>query len=496
MAEPTDQGAHDARLDRWRRRAGLFGGPIVGLLGYGIVQPLGLSPEAERLAGVLAFTITYWVCEPIPLAATALLGPLLCVAFGVADAKKMFAPFGSSILFLFIGTFILAGAAARHGLDKRIALRVLAIPGVARSPTTLLLAVGGIAGFVSMWTSNTATTAVITPIVLRFIHANPAFAERRLAAGLLLMISFAATAGGLATPIGTPPNLISIGFIEQLTQHRVTFVEWMQVGLPLSIFLIVLLTFLLRPRGAGRLDKHNELTATFRDQARALGPMSRAERNIVIAFAAASACWLYPGLAEIVGGEGAFGARWLQAHLPEDMVGLGVGLVLFLMPIDWKRGEFTVSWRDAARIDWGTIFLFGGGMALGQQIFATGLAKSMSEFVFAIFGQPGFWGLLFGGIVLSIALSEAASNTAAANVMVPLMIGLAQAAGLPPIPIAIATALACSFGFMLPVSTAPNAIVYGTGFVPLRMMFVQGAVFDAIGALVILAAMWIASTRL
>jgi len=479
----------DSRFDFWRRRIGLVAGPTVGLIVYWLVQPLDLSPQAKPLAGILAFTVIYWVCEPVPLAATALTSPLLCVVCGVGETKHIFASFASSILFLFIGMFILAEAASKHGLDKRFALWVLGCRGVARSPVTLLLAVGAVAGFISMWTSNTATTAVIVPVVLGMVRAYPQFAEPRMAASLLLMVSFAATAGGLATPIGTPPNLIAVGFIDELLHVRVDFLSWMKLGVPLSIVLILLLGLLLKPRGVGRFQNHGDLTADFRRQRRLLGPMSLGERNVVLVFLAALCCWLYPSIAGEMRGPRAPEVTWFRTHLPEDLIGLGAGLLLFVLPTNLRKGEFTVTWRDAAKIDWGTILLFGGGMALGQQIFATGLAKELSDAVIGIFGTPTLWTLAGAGIVLSIALSEFTSNTASVNVMAPLLIGLAQASNLAPVPVAIATALACSFGFMLPVSTAPNAIAYATGRITVLEMARTGIVFDVLGFALIFAAL-------
>lgn len=489
----ADQVPTYSQSDLWRRRIGLIAGPVVGLIVFWIVQPTELSPQAKPLAGILTFTIVYWICEPIPLAATALISPLLCVVCGVGETKKVFEPFASTILFLFIGMFILAEAAAKHGLDKRFALWVLGCRGVARSPVTMLLAVGAIAGFISMWTSNTATTAVIVPVVLGMIRANPQFGDPRMAASLLLMISFAATAGGLATPIGTPPNLISIGFIRDLIHEQVSFVQWMKIGVPLSVILILVLVVLLKPRGVGRFQNHGDLTTDFRRQSESLGAMSPGERNVVWVFFAALGCWLYPSIAEGIRGASAPEVVWFKKHLPEDLIGLGAGLLLFFLPTKMRDWQFTVNWRDAAKIDWGTILLFGGGMVLGHQIFATGLAKAISGTAVDTFGAPTLWTLAAAGIVLSITLSEFASNTAAANVMVPLVIGLAQASNLEPVPVALATALACSFGFMLPVSTAPNAIVYGTGRVPLRYMMAMGIAFDAIGAVAIWIAVRLAS---
>ncbi len=475
----------ETRFDYWRKRIGLFAGPILGLLVYAAVSQTDLQPAAQALAGVLAFTVIYWVCEPIPLAATALLSPLLCVIVGVTDVKKMFVPFASPIVFLFIGSFILAEGAQKYGLDKRIALKVLGLRGVARSPTTILAAVGIVTGFLSMWMSNTATTALILPIVLGLIHANPQLAKPRVAAPLFLMISFSATAGGLATPIGTPPNLISIGLLEEQAGIKVSFVEWMWRGVPLAMLLIGVLVLLLRPWGHAHFDNHGEMTKSFREQGRGLGRIKLGEWNVVSIFLVALVCWVAPSLAMMIWGKDDPFAQWFEKHLPEEMVGLAAGLMLFCLPTNLKRWEFTVTWRDAQRIDWGTIFLFAGGMALGSQIRATGLDETIGKLMMSAVGEPSLWKLVAAGIAISIALSEFTSNTAAANVTVVMMLGAAKAASVDPVPIGIATCLACSFGFMLPVSTGPNAMVYGTGRVPLRKMIALGVAFDIIGGILI-----------
>lgn len=484
--------AIEARFEYWRPRLGLWLGPILGLTAFALASGTSLPPAAQRLVGVLVFTFTYWLSEPIPLAATAMLGPLLCVVCGVEDLKKVFPPFAAPIIFLFIGSFLLAAATRKHGLDQRLALKLLSRPGVAQTPTRLLIATAAVTGFLSMWMSNAATTALVLPVVLGLIETHPELGKPRVAASLLLMISFAATAGGLATPVGTPPNLIALGLVRQLTGLDVSFVQWMLVAVPLSVVLIVILILLLQPRGTGRLADHDAFIAGLRAKAGALGPWTAGERNVVVVFCLALGAWLYPGLAELIAGKSAPGVAWFDRHLPEEIVGLCAGLLLFLLPTDRQKFEFTINWRDGAQIDWGTILLFGGGMALGQLIFSTGLAKSIGDVMMGWLGSPGLWLLMAAGVVLSVALSEFTSNTATANVVVPLMIGLAQASHLNPIPIAIATCLACSFGFMLPVSTGPNAMVYGTGRVPLRRMLTTGLLFDGIGIAAILAAMWLA----
>ncbi len=435
--------------------------------------------------GVLVFTVTWWICEPIPMAATALLGPLLCVMTGVGTVSSVFQPFASPVIFLFIGTFLFAEAAHKHGLDRRLALNVLSWPGVARSPVRMLLAIGMISGFLSMWMSNAAVTALMLPVALGLLKSDEQLNDPRMATSVLLMIAFAASAGGLATPIGTPPNLIGIGMLKELTHHEVSFLGWMVAGLPLTLVLIGVLVWILRPQGLSWSSDHHVLTKKIWEQARALGAVSRGEGNVVFVFVVALLAWTYPSVAMIFSGGKGMGAGWFSQHLPEELVGLAMGLLLFVLPINLKRWEFTVDWRDGAKIDWGTILLFGGGMALGKLISTTGLDEAMGKAVMGWLGSPGLWTMMAVGIVASIALSEFTSNTAAVNVMMPLMIALAKAADVNPVTVGIATCLACSFGFMLPVSTAPNAIVFGSGRVPLRRMMSLGIQFDLIGAVLI-----------
>lgn len=475
----------EAAFERWRRRAGLALGPLL-LISLLLVPMPGLTPQAHTLTAIMALVLVFWVSEAIPLAATALLGPALCIVLGVAKDKEVLSQFGHPIIFLFIGSFLLAQAMQKHGLDRRLALGLLAVPGVAKSPTTLFAAFAVLTAGLSMWMSNSATAAVMLPIALGVVSVSPAFADLPGAkSGLVLMVAFAASVGGLATPVGTPPNLIGIGYLEELTGQRITFVRWMQLGLPLMLVLLAFLLWLLRPRRARAFADHAALTAEFRRQFAALGPLRAGAIHTTIAFALALLLWIYPGLVEAITGKPALGAAWLKQRLPEETVGLCAGLLLFLLPVRWREGEFTLEWRDAMKIDWGTILLFGGGLALGKQIFDTGLGHAAGGLVQTCFGQPGLWTLTAAGILLSILLSESTSNTASATVMVPAMIAVAQATQVNPLPVALASCLACSLGFMLPVSTPPNALAYGTGLVRLTRMIRCGIWLDLAGAVAI-----------
>ncbi|MDB6070220.1 MAG: sdcS, partial [Verrucomicrobiales bacterium] len=481
---------NDSSFDWWRMRLGMILGPLA--MAILLIWPVpGVSVEAQRLAAVLALAIIFWMTEAIPMAATALLAPALCIPLGIAKDKEILAPFASPSIFLFIGSFFLAEAMRKHGLDRRLALWLLTQRGVLRSPLTLYAALGGMTALLSMWMSNVATTAVMIPIALGVLTTTPQLASRpRAQADIILLIAFAASVGGLGTPVGTPPNIIGIGFLRQLTGQSVSFLDWMKLGVPLVIILMVFLLWLLRPRGIVFTDRHL-MEDELRQQRAALGPLRPGERNTAILFTLAIVLWMYPGLSEIIAGGPTASSLWLAKHLPEETVGLLCGLLVFILPVNLREWRFSLTWKEAERIDWGTILLFAGGLSLGTLIFNTGLAKAMGNGMSAWMGTPGLWGLVIAGILLSLALSEATSNTASANVMVPLMIAVAQAGNLPVIPVAMAVSLACSFGFMLPVSTAPNALAYGTGLVPLTRMMRAGIGLDIAGAVAIFLIIWV-----
>ena len=479
--EPPPVEFSASRFDFLRTRIGFVLGPLLFLVV--LITPLpGLTPQAHALAAILGLVIVFWMSECIPMAATALLGPALCVVLGVAKDEVVFASFGHKIVLLFIGSFLLAEAMQKHGLDRRIAYYVLSLPGVARTPGRIVAAFGLLTALLSMWMSNTAITAVMLPIGLGVLRSNPVLAARRdIATSLVLMIAFAASIGGLATPVGTPTNLVAVGQLERALGVQISFFDWMRLALPLTAALLAGLFLVVRPREANAADFTSVAEEVRRGRA-TLGPMTIGQRHAAGAFALAVSLWMYPGLVEMLFGKGRFGADVLAQRLPEETVGIVIGLLLFVLPTDWKRWEFTLDWRDGQRIDWGTVLLFGGGLALGKQIFDTGLAKAIGDGVISTLGQPGFIALMLVAILMSIVLSEATSNTASANVMVPMMIAVSQSAEVAPVPIALAACLACSFGFMLPISTPPNALAYGTGLVPLPQMIRSGLLLDLIGA--------------
>ncbi len=446
----------------------------------------GLTPEAHRLAAVMAAVVVLWVSEAIPLPATALLGVATAVALGVAPAREAFAPFADPLMFLFIGAFILARAIFLHGLKRRVAYAVLSLPWVGTSAGRILFAFGAVTALISGWISNTATTAMMFGIGISILGAMGDDVRRSVfGTALMLMTSFAASIGGLATPIGTPPNVIGLGFIRSTLGEEVSFFRWMLLGVPVVIasYAVLYGWFRFVTRGTvGDLAATRALIARERDT---LGPWSRGQLSVAAAFGLTVFLWVLPGIVALVAGEGSAAYRTLNERLPEGVAAIAGALLLFLLPGDEPR-QRAISWEQAVRIDWGVVLLYGGGFALGVLSFRTGLAEAAGRGLTGMLPISGELGLLTASVVVAVVLSEATSNTAAANMVVPVVISIAQAANMDPFLPTLGATLAASLGFMLPVSTPCNAIVYGSGLIPLGKMIRYGIVLDVVGAVIII----------
>lgn len=466
-------------------------GPLVGGLLYLIPLP-GLSHEAHTLAAILSCVVLYWITEPIPLPITALLGTAVCVLAGLGPAKAIFASYAHPIIFLFIGSFFLAEAMTVHGVDRRFANWMLALPWVGARPNRILLAIGTVTAVISMWISNTAAAALMLPVamgVLATLHASwtsdRATDIDRYSIAAMLVLSYAATAGGLATIIGTPPNLIGIGLIAQQAGTSISFLTWMAFGLPLAILMLLLSWALLCWAYPAQASILPPLERHLHDQRQNLGPWTRGQINACIAFGGAVVFWIGPGLIAAVWGYDSPLAVWLEAHLPNELVALLAASLLFFMPVNLRTGTFTLSWKQAADISWGTILLFGGGLAFGELMVKTGLANAVGGEFVAFSGVSTVWSLTAISILMAVVISELTSNTASASMLVPVVIAIAQTAGVSAIPPALGACLGASMGFALPISTPPNAIVYGTGLVPIQSMIRTGLLFDLLGSILI-----------
>ena len=475
-------------FNRRRRTAGLFLGPAI-LLTL-LFAPLPLEPAAHKLAAVLAMMVVLWVTEALPLAVTALSGPVLAIVLGVAPARTAFAPFADPIIFLFIGSFMLAEAMFVHGLDRRIAFTAISSRLVGGSPARVLLVFGGVAAGISMWISNTATTAMMFPIGLsiaaHLTHGRESEpSSRAFATAMMLICAFGASIGGIGTPIGTPPNLIGIGMLNRIVGAEITFFSWMLLGVPIVLLLFGFLVAYFYFGSLRGLQLNTGRSSRLDEELRRLGPRTAGQRNVLIAFGVTVVLWLLPGVLVIVGlGQSAF-ARGYATAVPESVAAMTGAILLFLLPLNWRARQFTLKWEEAVRIDWGIILLFGGGLAMGELAFSTGLAESMGRGITSWLPSQSETALTILFTAVAIVMSEAASNTASANMIVPIAIAVAQAAGVDPVQPALGATLGASMGFMMPISTPPNAIVYSSGHVPITAMMRHGVVLDVVGFFVI-----------
>ena len=469
----------EQQFNRRRKTLGLVLAPVLFCIVLAVPAET-LSPPAHRLAAIMVLVVALWVTEALPLAVTALLVPLLAIVLRVAPAQKALASFSDPIIFLFIGSFILAESMYVHRLDRRIAFTALSSRRIGHSAGRLLVVFGGVSVLLSMWISNTATAAMMFPIgtaitlhlSTQAVGSKPQF--RRFAATMMLVSAFGASIGGMATPIGTPPNLIGVGMLRDLAGCQITFFRWMVLGVPLSVGLFAVMALGFWLVGARGLELPDGTIDLVRRELARLGRISRGERNVIIAFSVTVLLWTLPGILAVLGQRESWFARGYESSMPEAAAALTGATLLFILPVDWRQRRFTMTWDQAVRIEWGTILLFGGGLALGSLAFSTGLADALGRFVSGWVSSrtPFAYTALF--TCMAAGLSELTSNTASANMIVPIAIAVSQAAGVSPLQPALGATLGASVCFMLPISTPPNAIAYSSGRVPIGTMVKYG----------------------
>lgn len=486
-------------FNRRRKTVGLVVGPL--LFAALLAAPIdGLAQPAHRLAAILALVVVFWVTEALPLAVTALLGPLLAIILQVAPAPRALASFADPIIFLFIGSFMLAESMYVHGLDRRIAFTALSSRLIGRSAARLLAVFGGVSVFLSMWISNTATAAMMFPIGVSVVAhlasqdvgRTPEF--RRFATVMMLVTAYGSSIGGMATPIGTPPNLIGVGMLRDLAGLNISFFEWMLLGLPVTVTLFAVLVLGFWLAGARRVRLPDGTADLVRRQLAALGTLSRGERNVAAAFGITVLLWTLPGLLAVVGQQDSWLGRTWALSMPESAAALTGATLLFLLPVDWQRRQFTLSWNQALRIDWGTVLLFGGGLALGSMSFSTGLARAIGESLSS--RLPSSSPLAFTVVFTfgAAMLSEMTSNTASASMIVPIAIAVSSAAGIDPLKPALGATIGASVCFMLPISSPPNAIAYSSGHVPIGTMIRYGVGLSVVACVTVVTMVTILSS--
>lgn len=491
MSEP-------ANSQRWSLDfVGLLLGPALLIAWLTLVDPaaLGLRPEAHRLAGIMLLTITWWLTEPIPIAGTAILAVCLTVFLGAVPidgsrkpAEIALAPFADPSAYFLVGGMFIGRAMQRHGLDRRFALGILCTPWAGRSPGALLAGVGLAVTLVSMWTSNTAATAMVYPVTLGIIHvlsrgtgdSAGSFARSQFATGLLLITAYASSVGGVATPIGSGTNVLARGLFARPENlgTNIDFLHWMYVGVPIMLVGYLGMTAWLRWLCPTRELDMPALREYLLNEQRQLGPWRQGEINTLVTFLVTITLWIMPAVLTLIGSKPA--EDWYRAHFSEDIVALFAPVVMFLLPVDWRRREFTIDVGDLQKVDWGAILLFGAGLSLGQMMAKTGLADVCGTAVVHLLGAPDVWMITAIAIAAGIILSEFTSNAAAVATLFPVILPICHNGDLDPWPPLLGLTFAASFGSALPVSTPPNAIVYGSGLIPMRRMIVAGLGLDVL----------------
>ncbi|HSN69634.1 MAG TPA: DASS family sodium-coupled anion symporter [Thermoanaerobaculia bacterium] len=458
------------------QRTGLLLGLALFLAVLILPPPAAMPPAAWRTAAVAVLMASWWITEALPIAATALLPLVLFPFLGVAPIAKAAPPYANSVVFLVLGGFILAAGLERSGLHRRIALNV--VRAVGTRPANL---VGGFmiaTALISMWVSNTATVLMMLPIatsVMAVMHGSEK--EAKLAPPLLIGIAYAASIGGVGTLIGTPPNALLAGFASETLGRRIGFVEWMAVGVPLVVVAIpicwLLLTRVVFHPGNEADPETDRLLA---GQRAALGSMSRPEWITAAVCSATALAWVFePLLSRVI------------PSASDAGIAIAGGLLLFLIPVDWKAYRFVIGWNDVERLPWGVLILFGGGLSLAVAVESSGLAAWIGT---GFSGLSNVSPLLLTAIITTaiVFFGEIASNTATAATFLPLVASLATGLGIDPLLLAIPTALAASCSFMLPAGTPPNALVYADGRLTIAQMARAGIWMDLVMIALIVAA--------
>ena len=468
--------ALDARL------LGLILGPVLALAAWWLGPPAGFSAVGWLTASLTVLMAVWWMTEALPLPVTALLPLPLLPALGIADVGAAAEPYASPIVFLFLGGFMIAAAIQRWALHRRMALAIIGIVGV--RPERLVAGVMAASALLSMWISNTATAAMMLPIAMSIAafaetdpHTRDSAWGRRFTVALLLGIAFGANIGGIGTLIGTPPNAVFAGFLADSRDIQIGFVEWMAVGVPTALVLLMLAWWILVriafPVGRAALDG----VADYVERERAtLGPLSSPQRRVLVVAGLTVLAWLTRPLIEgLIPG----------LVLSDAGIAITAAIALFIVPGKEWRGSTLLTWQDTREVAWGVLILVGGGLSLGSAIEASGLAGDIADALRAAGGLPP-WGLLMLLAALTMGLSHVTSNTGTAATLMPVAVGLAVSLGESEVVFGAMVALAASCAFMLPVATPPNAIVFASQRLRVADMLRGGAPINAVALVLVL----------
>lgn len=457
MADP------DAAPTPLTRTLALLAGPVAGVVAGMMMQAAGWPLDATLAVAITTLVVIWWVFEPIPIPATSLLPLALLPAFDVLPQRTVAESYGSPLILLLLGGFILSTAMERSGAHRRVALTMVTLFG-GSSGRRLVFGFMAAAATLSMWISNTATTLMLLPVALAILEKTR---DRQLATPLLLGIAFAASLGGIGTPIGTPPNLIFMQIYREYTGNEISFLRWMTWGVPVVLVFLPLMGLWLT----------RKLTRTSRIEVPEVGRWTPAEARVLTVFGCTALAWITRQ--EPFGGWSA----WFGVPGATD-AGVAFVAVVAMFLISDGRGGRLLNWETAERIPWGMLLLFAAGITIARAFEATGISEALGATLSGIADWPTL--LVIALICLMITfLTEMTSNTATTTLMMPILAAAALGAGIEPMLLMVPAAMSASCAFMMPVATAPNAIMFGTGRFSVRTMAREGFVLNLTGVAVI-----------
>jgi len=458
---------------------GLFLGPVLFLLLIR-VPIVNLSFEASAVLASASWMIVWWITEAVSISVTSLLPLILFPLSGVMEVNDVGANYGSSIVFLFFGGFVLALGLEKVNLHRRIALTIIKKTGT--TPNKVILGFMIATASMSMWISNTASTVVMLPIALSVIHLltnenkNPNKNEKNFALSVMLGIAFSANAGGIATVIGTPPNSVLIGLLESEYQIQISFVKWMMIGLPFALILIaiiyVVLVHWIFPTKDLQFKTSNNV---IDEELKKLGSISPREKQVLWVFVIIVFLWIFRTLINSI---------FPFLKLSDTTISIIGALALFAIPVNLKKGKFILKWEDTQKLSWGILILFGGGLALAKGMSSTGIVSLITNYI----ADGNFSVLLTASllIILMLFMTELMSNVALVAVLAPVVAGIAIGLEIPILYLLIPVTIASSCAFMLPMATPPNAIVFASGYIKVHEMARIGIIINCISVLILI----------
>ena len=462
----------------------LFAGIAVSLLLY-FVNPFGVPPAAAKVLAIAGLMITWWVTEALPMPVVALLPLILFPLLKISKLEETAAPYANPIIFLFLGGFMLGLAIEKWNLHKRIALNIVRITGT--SGDRIVLGFILATGLLSMWLSNTATTMMMFPIALSVIHVMKENNKgegniRNFSLTIILAIAYASNIGGIATIIGTPPNVAYVGYIQKKYNYDVDFVNWMLICTPLAILLLMALYWVMvKWLFPNRIKSDDGTKQLIGNEIQQLGPLSLAEKRVLVIFMATALLWITRGIINNA-------QPWFK--LDDTIIAVMCAVALFICPSGNKdeNNDSLLEWSDTNKMAWGILLLFGGGICLAGALEKAGLMEQLGHWL-AQFSGNGFL-LVLVVVTVSLFISEVMSNVAQVIVFAPVVSSLADALGMNPLLLGIPMTLAASCAGMMPMGTPPNAIVFASGHIKLRQMTKAGFVMNIVAVILITLFCW------